>query len=330
MEQVDFGSPITSSAPRLPEATQRRSRPPSSPRVSDHIIPQPSTQTRADEINLSATPSPHREADSPIGLQVVDISRLAEQVDLGNPIISSASGPPEETQRHSCPPSSSRFSNHIDSQPSTQTTADEINLSVTPFSPHPEVDPELASQIRGAKNGIKGLKGRDTSLPVFNKKKGTLDLRRHIDSQPSTQTTGEINLSATPSGPHPEAQPPIELAVPQIRGGKSGIKGLKGRDASLLTFNKKKGTLEILKRSRAVKDSKGVGDTEEVLQLLESPSATFGSMMFPSGSSIAASLQNSDGTAAAAEQAIHGDTEFRSLADYEAQNRNCPHSPNIE
>jgi hypothetical protein len=74
----------------------------------------------------------------------------------------------------------------------------EISQSVT-FSPRPEADPpiELAGpQIRGAKNGSKGLKGRDASLLFFNKKKGTLDtLRRHIDPRPSTQTTAdEINL----------------------------------------------------------------------------------------------------------------------------------------
>lgn len=177
----------------------------------------------------------------------------------------------------------------------------EIFQSVT-FSPRPEADPpiELAGpQIRGAKNGSKGLKGRDASLLFFNKKKGTLDtLRRHIDPRPSTQTTAdEINFLATP-------------------------------DTSLLTFNKKKGSLELRKRNCAIKDSKG--GSEEILQRLESPSATFGSLVFPSGSSIATSLQNRDGTAAAAEQATHLDTEFRSLADYEEQNRHCPPSPNIE
>ncbi|KAF8478593.1 hypothetical protein DFH94DRAFT_750912 [Russula ochroleuca] len=194
----------------------------------------------------------------------VDASGLAEQVDLGNPVTSSAPELLEETQRHSCPPSSSKVSNHIDSQPSTQTTADELNTSVTP------------------------------------------------------------------SGPHPEADPPIELGAPQIRGANNGRKGLKGRDSSLLTYNKKKGSLDTLRRNCAVKDSKAVGDAEEVLQLLESTSATFSSMVFPSGSSIKTSLQDGDGTATAAEQTSHGDVEFRSLVDYEEQNRPCPPSPNIE
>lgn len=76
--------------------------------------------------------SPHPEADLPIELELVDISKLAEQVGLGNPITSGAPGLPEETQRHSCPPSSSRVSNR-DSQPPTQATADERNISVSDF-----------------------------------------------------------------------------------------------------------------------------------------------------------------------------------------------------
>lgn len=194
----------------------------------------------------------------------VDASGPAEQVDLGNPVSSSASGKPEETQRNSCPPSSSRVSNHVESQPSTQTTAHEINPSL-------------------------------------------------------------------PSGSHLEVDQLIEPSAFLTRGAKNGTKGIKGRNASLLTFNKKKGALETLKRNRPVRDSQAVGDAEQVLELPESSSAFLGSMAFHSAPSIGTSLQDGDGNSAAAEQGSHGDVEPRLLlADYEEQNQPCPASPNIE
>ena len=179
----------------------------------------------------------------------VDASGPAEQLDLGNPVPSSASGQPEETQHHSCPPSSSRASNHVESQPSTQTTANEINPSL-------------------------------------------------------------------PSGPHLEVDQPIEPSAFQTLGAKNGTKGIKGRNASLLTFNKKKGALETLKRNRPVRDSQAAGDAEQVLELPGSTSA---------------SLRDGDGNTTAAEQTSHGDTDPRLLpADFEEQNQPCPASPNIE
>jgi hypothetical protein len=193
----------------------------------------------------------------------IDTSEPAEQLDLGNPVPSSASGQPEETQHHSYPPSSSRVSNHVESQPSTQTTANEIK-------------------------------------PSF------------------------------PCGPHLEVDQPIEPSAFQTPGAKNGTKGIKGRNASLLTFNKKKGALETLKRNRPVRDSQAVGDAEQVLELPESISATIGSMAY-SGPSIGTSIRDGDGNATAAEQTSHGDTEPRLLlADYEEQNQPCPASPNIE
>jgi hypothetical protein len=177
-------------------------------------------------------------------------------------VISSAPGQPEETRRHGHPPSS-RVTNHVESQPSTQTTTDEINLSVPP------------------------------------------------------------------SGPSPEAGSPIH-AAPQNRGAKNGRSGLKGRNASLLTFSKKKGALETLKRDCAIKDNETVGDTEEVLELLESPSTNLGSMTFHSESSMETSLQDRDGNGTVAEQTSHDDTESRLLADHEEQNRPRPPSPSIE
>ena len=188
----------------------------------------------------------------------------AEQVDLGNLVPSSASGQPEESQRHSRPPSSLRVSNHVESQPSTQTTASEINPSL-------------------------------------------------------------------PSGPHLEVDQQIELDVPQTQGAKNGTKGTKGKNASLLTFNKKKGALETLKRSHPVRDSQVVGDTEQVLELPEDTGTILGTMAFHIMPSIGTSLQGGGGNATAAEQIRHSDTEPRLLlADYEEQNQPCPASPNIE
>jgi hypothetical protein len=194
----------------------------------------------------------------------VDASGPAEQLDLGNPVSSSAPGQLAETQRSSCPPSSSRVSN-LESQPSTQTTANEINPTL-PSAPHLEVD-----QI-------------------------------------------------------------IEPSAFQTLGAKNGTKGIRGRNSSLLTFNKKKGALETLKRNRPVRDSQAVGDAEQVLELLpESTSATLGSLTFHSGPSIGTLLQDGDGNSTAAEQTSHGDTEPRLLlVDYEEQNQPCPASPNIE
>ena len=114
-------------------------------------------------------------------------------------------------------------------------------------------------------------------------------------------------------------------------GTKNGTKGIKGRNASLLTFNKKKGALQALKRNRPVRDSQVVGDAEQVLELPESSSAFLGSMTFPSALSIGTSLQDGDGNATLAEQRSHSDAEPRLLlADYEEQNQPCPASPNIE
>jgi hypothetical protein len=193
----------------------------------------------------------------------VDISGLAEQLDIGNPVASSASGQLEEMQRNSCPPSSLPASNH-ESQPSTQTTANETN-------------PPL------------------------------------------------------PSGPHLEVDQTIEPSAFQTLGTKNGTKGIKGRNASLLTFNKKKGALETLKRNRSVKDSQAIGDTERVLEVPESTSATLGSTAFHSEPSIGTFLQDEDENATAAEQTGHGDTEPRVLLmDYEEQNQPCPASPSIE
>jgi hypothetical protein len=194
----------------------------------------------------------------------VDASGPAEQLDLGNPVHSSTSGQLEETQRNSCSPSSSRVPNHVESHPSTQTTANEINPSL-------------------------------------------------------------------PSGPHLEVDQTIEPSAFQPLGSKNGTKGIMGRNASLLTFNKKKGALEPLKRNRPVRDSQAASDAQQVLELPESTSAALGSTAFHSGPSIGTSLQYEDGNATTVEQTSHGDTEpLLLLVGYEEQNQPCPASPNIE
>jgi hypothetical protein len=177
----------------------------------------------------------------------VDASEVVEPVDTSN-----APGKSGETQRHSCPPSSSRVWNHVESQP-----------------------------------------------------------------------TATDDLSVPPSGPYPD--PPIDLAVSRTRGANSK-RGLQGRNASLLTFSKKKGTLETLRRNRAVKDSEAIVDAE-VLELLEPTSATFGSTVLHSGPT---SLQGRDASATAAEQTSLDDIESSLLAEYEEQNNPCPPSQNIE
>jgi hypothetical protein len=159
----------------------------------------------------------------------------------------------------------------------------------------------------------------------------SLRVSNHVESQPSTQNTVNETNPSLPSGSHLEVDQTLELGAPQIQGAKNGTKGIKGRNASLLTFNKKKGALEPLKRSRPVRDSQAVGDAEQVLELPESTSATLGSMAFHSGPSIGTSLQDGNGNETAAEPTSHGDTESRLLlADYEEQNQPCPGSPNIE
>ena len=180
----------------------------------------------------------------------VDASEVVEQADT-----SGTPGKSGETQRHSCPPSSLRVWNPVESQPSIQTTADD--------------------------------------------------------------------LSVPPSGPYPD--PPIDLSVSRTRGSNSR-RGLQGRNASLLTFSKKKGTLETLRRNRAVKDSEAIVDTE-VLELLGPTSATFGSTVLQSGPT---SLQERDASATAAEQTSLNDIESPLLAEYEEQNNPFPPSPSIE
>lgn len=156
----------------------------------------------------------------------------------------------------------------------------------------------------------------------------SLRVSNHIESQPSTQTAANETLS---SGPHLDVDQLIELGAPRIQGAKNGTKGIKGRNTSLLTFNKKKGALESLKRSRPVRDSQAGSDAEQALELSESASATPGSMAFHSGPSIGTSQQDGNGNATAAEQTSHDDTEPRLLlADYEEQDQPCPASPNIE
>jgi hypothetical protein len=157
----------------------------------------------------------------------------------------------------------------------------------------------------------------------------------HVTSQNSTQTMVEDVDFSVASGSRPVADPSPELVATQTQRTKNVERGLKGRNASLLTFSKKTGALETLKRKRAVKDNnEGVGDVEEVLDYLESSSAALASAVLRSGSlRVEVPPQGNDGTAIATEQmkfASQDDTKSHPLPDYEEQSRPCPSSPKIE
>jgi len=157
----------------------------------------------------------------------------------------------------------------------------------------------------------------------------------HVTSQNSTQTVVEDVDFSVASGSQPVADPSHEHVASQTRRTKNVERGLKGRKASLLTFSKKTGALETLKRKGAVKDNnEGVGGAGEVLEHLESTSAALASAVLRSVSlSVGISPQGNHGTAIATEQmksASQDDTESHPLPDYEEQSRPCPSSPKIE
>jgi hypothetical protein len=157
----------------------------------------------------------------------------------------------------------------------------------------------------------------------------------HVTSQNSTQTVVEDVDFSVASGSQPVADPSHEPVATRAQRSKNVERGLKGRNASLLTFSKKTGALEILKRKRAVKgNNEGVGNAEEVLGHLESTSAALASVVLRSGSlSVEVPPQGNDGTAIATEQmkfASQDDTESHPLPDYEEQSRPCPSSPKPE
>lgn len=191
-----------------------------------------------------------------------DASKLADQVDHENSVKSGSQGQSQESEQHGRP---SRVSNHVQSQPSTPTMVDDIDISAA-------------------------------------------------------------------SGSHPGADPQ-EFAAPQPQRARSVSKGLKGRNASLLTFSKKTGGLETLKRTRAVKENEAVGDAEEVVEHLESTSTALASMVVCSGSSSFEIHPQGRDSATEAEQTkvtSHDDTQPHLLQDYEEQNEPCPSSPKIE
>jgi hypothetical protein len=147
-----------------------------------------------------------------------------------------------------------------------------------------------------------------------------------VNSQPTTPTmVDEINFLV------PEADPPQQqLTVSSIRDNKSSRAGLKGRNASLLTFSKKKGTLETLKRSRTAKVNEAVGGTGG---FLESTSATSGVVFGSASSSVETPIWDGDGTAPTAEEmkmTSGEDFEGQPLPDYEEQKPPCSPSPSAE
>jgi hypothetical protein len=142
----------------------------------------------------------------------------------------------------------------------------------------------------------------------------------NVKTQPLTLNPATDGTISSPyPGSHDRAVLPRELTAPRSSGSKKSGGGLKGRNASLLTFSKKKGTLETI-RGRTVKDDEAQQDTDEVLELLESNSARLDSVAHGSGSEIP--LRDKDSTATTSEKeklANNGDTEDHSLPDYEEQ-----------
>jgi len=146
-----------------------------------------------------------------------------------------------------------------------------------------------------------------------------------VQSQPPVPTMADDIDFSSASGPHPGADP-------QPQRTKDVSKGLKGRNASLLTFSKKTGGLETLKRGRAVKENEADGDAEEVMEHLESTSTALASMVVRSGfSSFVIPPQGRDSTTEADQTKVtrHDDTQGH-LQDFEEQNQPCPSSPKIE
>jgi hypothetical protein len=150
----------------------------------------------------------------------------------------------------------------------------------------------------------------------------------HVQPQPSMPTMVDDTDFSSVSGSHPGANSQ-EFVAPQPR---RTSRGLKGRNASLLTFSKKTGGLETLKRSRVVKENETVGDAE-VVEHLESTSTDPASMVVRSGSSSFEVPPQGRDSATEAEQTkvtSLDDTQTYLLQDYEEQNQPCPSSPKIE
>jgi hypothetical protein len=160
---------------------------------------------------------------------------------------------------------------------------------------------------------------------------------RKLELQSSTPNlaTDDTNSPPPPPGPRDEADFLQEFTIPQTLGDKKSRRGLKGRNASLLTFSKKKGTLETIRRSRSVKDDESPRDTDEVLELLGSNSNPFDSVACGSGSSSTEILpRDKDSTATTSGKrklANNDEVEARELLDFDEQSLPIsPASPTTE
>ncbi|SRR6266851_8283388 len=196
---------------------------------------------------------------------------------------------------------------------------------------HIDVDASGLEDQVDHKNAIKSSFRGQSEEPGHHDRPSRVS--NNVKSQPSTPTmVDDIDFSAD-SGLHHGVDPPQGLFAPQTRSAKNVRKGLRGRNASLLTFSKKTGSLETLRRNRALKDNEAVGDADEV-EPVESTSAALDSVVFHSGSSsMEIPPPGRDSTPTATEKmkfASHDDTESHSLPEYEEQNQPCPSSPKIE
>lgn len=181
------------------------------------------------------------------------------------------------------------------------------------------------------KNAIKPGSRGQSEEPVRHGRSSRVS--NNIKSRPSTPTmVDDIDFSAD-SGLHHDVDPPQGLFVPQTRSAKNVRKGLRGRNASLLTFSKKTGSLETLRRNRALKDNEAARDADEVEPVESTSAALDSAVSHPGSSSMEIPPPGRDSTPTATEQmkfVSHDDIESHSLPEYEEQNQPCPSSPKIE
>ena len=190
---------------------------------------------------------------------------------------------------------------------------------------------KLADQVE-LENGVKSSSQGQSEGSEQEQRDRHSRVSNHVQSQPPMPTMVDDIDSSAASGSHSGADPQ-EIVCPHPQRTKDVSKGLKGRNASLLTFSKKTGGLETLKRGRARKENEADGDAEEVVEHLESTSTALASMAVRSGSSsFGIPPQGRDITMEAEQTKVtgHDDTQRHLLQDYEEQSQPCPSSPKIE
>jgi hypothetical protein len=192
-----------------------------------------------------------------------------------------------------------------------------------------DTDASKPADLVDLENGIKSDSQRQSEeLEQHSPPSRVLD---HVQPQSSMPIMVDDTDFSAVSGSHPGADSQ-EFLAPQPR---RTSKGLKGRNASLLTFSKKTGGLETLKRSRVVEENEAAKDAEaeEVVEHLESTSTALASMVVrPGSSSFEIPPQGRDSVPEEEQTKVmnHDDTQSYPLQDFEERNQPCPSSPKIE